>query len=181
MHFEDYISQAMRTAKSLPTLQDDFDHAVLGMITELGELATSVKRSEIYGKGYTDEIRANILEEAGDFMWYVALAARTCDSPISDHKTTEALDASSRLFTPKRLTFLLLREVQTISAAAPWSRPQLDEAVQFLAYLLRNQGLTLTDACAHNILKLRTRFPDAYSDEAAEARADKGGLTARQS
>jgi hypothetical protein len=32
-----------------------------------------------------------------------------------------------------------------------------------------------------NIAKLRQRYPDKYSDEAAEARADKGGLDARQS
>ncbi len=32
-----------------------------------------------------------------------------------------------------------------------------------------------------NIAKLRERFPDAYSNEAAEARADKGGLDARVS
>jgi hypothetical protein len=32
-----------------------------------------------------------------------------------------------------------------------------------------------------NIAKLQERFPNAYSNAAAEARADKGGLDARNS
>jgi hypothetical protein len=42
-------------------------------------------------------------------------------------------------------------------------------------------GVPVSQVLADNIAKLRERFPDAYSNEAAEARADKGGLDARNS
>jgi hypothetical protein len=42
-------------------------------------------------------------------------------------------------------------------------------------------GVPLATICQANIDKLRERFPDAYSNEAAEARADKGGADARNS
>jgi len=46
-------------------------HAVLGMASEVGEIADALKKHIIYGKAL-DEI--NILEEAGDESWYIALA-----------------------------------------------------------------------------------------------------------
>ena len=42
-------------------------------------------------------------------------------------------------------------------------------------------GVTLGEVAAHNIEKLQARFPNKFSAEDAEARADKGGLDARNS
>lgn len=49
-------------------------HAVLGMASEVGELADALKKHVIYGQAL-DEI--NVLEENGDLSWYqvVGLAA----------------------------------------------------------------------------------------------------------
>lgn len=46
-------------------------HAVLGMASEVGEIADALKKHIIYGKAI-DEI--NVLEESGDLHWYQALA-----------------------------------------------------------------------------------------------------------
>jgi hypothetical protein len=46
------------------------------------------------------------------------------------------------------------------------------ELIDRMAELL---GTTGDQVRAQNIAKLRQRFPDAYTDAAAEARADKGG------
>lgn len=46
------------------------EHAVYGLVTEAGELMDEVKRVKIYGK---DLDRTNLLEEAGDCFWYLAL------------------------------------------------------------------------------------------------------------
>jgi NTP pyrophosphatase (non-canonical NTP hydrolase) len=48
-------------------------HAVMGMVTEAGELMDAVKRHLIYGAPID---RVNIKEENGDSFWYQALLAR---------------------------------------------------------------------------------------------------------
>ena len=48
-------------------------HAVMGMVTEAGELMDAVKRHLIYGKPI-DFI--NLMEENGDSFWYQALLAK---------------------------------------------------------------------------------------------------------
>lgn len=45
-------------------------HAVIGMQTEIGELADAIKKRVFYGKALDS---VNILEEAGDLEWYFAL------------------------------------------------------------------------------------------------------------
>lgn len=49
-------------------------HAVMGIVTEAGEMMDELKRHIIYGKPI-DEI--NLQEEVGDSFWYHALALRT--------------------------------------------------------------------------------------------------------
>ena len=43
----------------------------------------------------------------------------------------------------------------------------------YLQALLSECGYTLDDAIDHNIAKLSKRYPNGYTDEAAQARADK--------
>jgi NTP pyrophosphatase (non-canonical NTP hydrolase) len=47
------------------------NHALLGISSELGELATTVERWLHYGQGLDCP---NVKEELGDILWYVALA-----------------------------------------------------------------------------------------------------------
>ena len=46
-------------------------HATLGLVTEAGEFADSVKRSLFYNKEFD---KVNAIEEIGDILWYCALA-----------------------------------------------------------------------------------------------------------
>lgn len=48
-------------------------HAVMGMVTEAGELMDAVKKALIYGKPLDF---TNLKEENGDSFWYQALLAR---------------------------------------------------------------------------------------------------------
>jgi hypothetical protein len=47
--------------------------------------------------------------------------------------------------------------------------------------MCRVLGMDMEQIAWANIEKLRQRYPEAYSDAAAEARADKGGADARNS
>lgn len=117
MNFHEYQIAANRTAKMFAGLPENLVHAALGIATEGGEFTTEVKRAAIYDKPITEEAVEHMVEELGDVLWYVALAAESL-------------------------------------------------------------GVPLNRIAEKNIAKLRARFPDSYSNE---ARADKGGVDARNS
>lgn len=73
-----------------------------------------------------------------------------------------------------------------------YNRPMTEEMQQHMAEELGDVLWYVALACEHlhismhqiareNIAKLQKRFPEKYSDQAAEQRADKGGLPASQS
>ena len=75
MKMDEYLKLALNTEVkdyATVTLQDKrLLHATLGLVTESGEFADSVKRSLFYKQEYD---RTNAIEELGDVMWYIALA-----------------------------------------------------------------------------------------------------------
>lgn len=76
MEFLEYQKLAARTEKQLP-LAGRLQHGMLGIITEAGELGDTIKKHVIYGK--TLDL-ANIDEELGDLMWYMAVIANAVGS-----------------------------------------------------------------------------------------------------
>lgn len=49
-------------------------HAMIGLCTESGEIQDQVKKHIFYGKEID---KTNLVEELGDLMWYIAIAADT--------------------------------------------------------------------------------------------------------
>ena len=68
-----YSELAMRTAKPMEP-NDDMMHAALGISGEAGEFADAVKKVLVYGKQPDMD---NLIEELGDLLWYINLAAVT--------------------------------------------------------------------------------------------------------
>lgn len=190
MNFNEYLPLALRTAKPLPTPRDDLQHACLGFITEIGEFASEVKRHVIYEKPLSEEMRLHCLEELFDAMWYVPTLLKSVDSQIlpglGERDINEVRSACGTL--ADAVVFL---NMISATASAAYVQPEsfhreeirqmagvLVVAIDITAELLGSNG----DAGrAANIAKLQKRFPDAFSNEAAEARADKGGLSHKQS
>lgn len=56
-------------------------HGLLGMSSEVGEIADMTKKHLIYGKAFD---RTNVLEECGDVLWYVAVALSSCGYSFGD-------------------------------------------------------------------------------------------------
>lgn len=190
MNFAEYLPLALRTAKTLPTSREDLRHACLGLITEIGEFASEVKRHVIYEKPISDEMRAHMLEELGDAMWYVPLLLKSVDSSILpglETDRTAELDQYTATFGDVAVLLALLSG--TMAAAYVHADSVLrDEARSFAACIVvvieraaMLLGSSGDEIRAQNIAKLRKRFPDSFSNEAAEARADKGGLDHRVS
>jgi len=196
MNFADYFPLALRTAKPLPTPALDLRHAALGFITEIGEFVSEVKRIEIYGKPMSEEMRLHMIEELGDFNWYIPVMLKSAAAgnvlPALDASQVEELDT---LNTIVDLSLMLwgtasVAVFPSISGAAfhdiyfPPAHELSEIAALQVAIIDRIALLLGTDGDqvrAQNIFKLQQRFPDAYSDAAAEARADKGGADHRTS
>lgn len=83
MNFHEYQIAALRTAKVFGHLPTDLTHAALGIATEGGEFTTEVKRAAIYDREITAEMHAHMVEELGDLLWYIALAAEHLSVPLS--------------------------------------------------------------------------------------------------
>jgi NTP pyrophosphatase (non-canonical NTP hydrolase) len=86
MSGEEYVQNAIRTEMSFQDyhyvasrLADvrvaRLLHAILGFVTETGELADVLKKHLIYGKPID---WTNVVEELGDKQWYTALASDVC-------------------------------------------------------------------------------------------------------
>ena len=75
-----YTELAMRTAKDMGTEQMNLIHAALGISSDAGELVDAIKKHVIYRKPLDME---NVLEEIGDCLWFLALAANTLGVPLS--------------------------------------------------------------------------------------------------
>jgi len=79
MNADDYQKDALRTASSTGEpieIGADVDgrallHGAIGMATEVGELQDAIKRALFYGRELDT---ANVLEECGDVLWYLAVA-----------------------------------------------------------------------------------------------------------
>lgn len=116
----EYQGRVLLRARKFDLLADNLMHASLGIATEGGEFTTEVKRLKIYDKEMTPEMVFHMLEELGDTLWYIVLAA---------HHLGSSLDGIMEM----------------------------------------------------NEVKLQKRYPFGYSAAAAEARIDKGGLSAKES
>jgi hypothetical protein len=192
MNFNEYRPQALRTAKMFPTVRENMRHAILGMMTEGGELATEIKRMAVYGKPLTDVMLTHMREESGDVLWYVPLAMWALGEVALPELSDDQIGSL-----PTDLADIAVYMHAVSGGIASWYAASngvlaMDDSETLLALLA--MLVILIDGCvapalgttgdtlrADNIEKLRLRFPEAYSDAAAEARADKGGLDARNS
>lgn len=201
--FENYQQLALRTEKRFDAPLARLEHAALGLVTETGEAATPIKRVAIYGKSLNDldkdgqSLRVHLAEEIGDKCWYLAIAADVlrfdffANVLARQSHTLPVTPATGLPGALKRETLQLsgavgrfcqgVYDMQEQPVPASFLVQQMDSIGQAITNLCYLADLDLLTLMTDNIAKLRERFPDAYSDEAAEARADKGGLDARNS
>lgn len=209
LNLHDYQPLALRTEKPLPLLIDRLAHAGLGIDTETGELNTIIKRVHIYGKSLDDigeskvdpatgllktkTLRECAGEEIADVCWYVAIAcdalgydmgefgvpSRGLTYPLDDLALN--LQVYSGKFADPVLLSKKLGRASLHGGDRTFALDVLANLMRVLSSVCDAMNLDLGLLLDANIAKLRERFPNAYSDAAAEARADKGGLDARNS
>jgi NTP pyrophosphatase (non-canonical NTP hydrolase) len=78
MHLNDYQRAALRTAHDM-SAEERLLNAVLGLAGEAGEVADLVKKQRFHGHDIDSQ---KLIDELGDILWYVALAADSLGAPL---------------------------------------------------------------------------------------------------
>ena len=197
MNLIDYMPLAMRTEKQLPT-NERLQHGCLGLITEAGEIVTEIKRTEIYKKELSEDRMVHICEEIGDIVWYVAIFVNVLQIEPSTleyqprmPRPEEGEDSDKMVVLSMvlgehigRICFGVMKcEMQGVVTLEDKGliSASIGMVLEICRIAAEHCNSTLEKCLEDNIAKLRIRYPDAYSNEAAEARADKAGADARNS
>lgn len=96
MNLKEYQEDVARTSAET---KDDNLHMILGMLTELGELADQFKKNMASGKSIDF---VNVFEELGDLMWYVAQFCNIHNTNLED--VIEANSAKLHARYPEKFT-----------------------------------------------------------------------------
>lgn len=101
MDIQTYLGSVTQRARHLP-LDKQVRHALLGMVTEAGELVDIFKRLLAYDK---EVDTTHLLEECGDYLWYFVLWCWCRTVPMTElqkaHDTVIAQGLSAYASTPE--------------------------------------------------------------------------------
>jgi NTP pyrophosphatase (non-canonical NTP hydrolase) len=170
-------------AKQLPSFEERIDHALLGVITECGELADAWKKHTIYERPLDT---VNVREELGDLRFYLQMLL---NEKIEIDATVLADAFIARESGERVIEFLpLVGEIISTTSGgvfhAKLGAYRTAEGRKTAAVLLTRAMGGFQDLCAffhydeteiiaENIVKLETRYPIGYTNEHAAARLDK--------
>lgn len=199
MKIAEYVPLAVRTEKQLPD-NERLVHGCMGLITECGEVVTELKRMHIYEKPLDNDRKKHICEEIGDMLWYSAILLDTLDTDLTMFANLPKLpfpDSANNIWSAPSLLFSVMigriSYIVTAMHAGMYEddselRSALEDIVLSVSSLIGGMELianhcdsSIETIMEENVAKLQIRFPNAYSNEAAEGRADKNGADARVS
>lgn len=172
MNYPDFVTTL---AKPQSDYRERMDHAFIGMLGELGELADAWKKHTIYEQPLDFK---NLIEELGDFRFYLQVGLTEMN------QVYESVD-------PKNLSIdftgwdnlkLFLRTAAVLSLAHQTvdEKSSRDE----IRRKLYNIGIHYEEMCRRfnttdeqvieaNVAKLSKRYPNGYTNEHAKLRLDK--------
>lgn len=149
-------------------------HAAIGIVGEVHELLDA-------------DCRGNMIEEAGDLRFYIQ-AARNTDNEVDEHYAAcEQEPYEGSLSVEACRACLRHHANEVLDMAKKWwvyEKPlnpfgfasDLHQLELALSVYLRFMGITDEQVERHNREKLSKRYPGGkYTNEAAQARADKAG------
>ena len=188
MTWDNYQQLAHRTEKPFPLMIQRLQHAQLGVASETGELTGTIKKTLIYGAAF--DVR-NAKEETGDILWYLAILANALGFRLADAAANKPPYDLGKAAEPGEallfVQYILNRESGALAGGVHLIAEQIisrDNWLNITAtifgalhYLGSMHGYTLTECAIENIVKLKERYPENYSDSDALARADKRNLS----
>lgn len=194
MNLEELQNKMLRTA----SFDEPFDRAVslcaLGLVGEAGEIADLVKKIFYHHHDFDAAKRAKLIEEGGDFLWYVFYFCRMTGlsfESILRHERYQILVARQlETDDSKTYTFLaaeigykagivagaIINSKKTLEIfdeiVLGWFREMLTEPVAYLHQLAERLGSSLEEMCEVVIGKLDKRYPNGFNPADSIARRD---------
>lgn len=180
MEATEYAFAALRTRTDLGR-NDNRTHALMGMVTEAGEVVDIAKRKFAYGKP-VDTV--NLLEEIGDYLWYVAVL---CDAVDHDYAAIvhaastsfEEIKEDQRVWSLTEVSLGLSTVTPGILEGTRDVEESIGISIVFCLYALDLYDMTIEQAQAANIAKLTARYPEKFTNDLALNRdltAERGAL-----
>lgn len=84
MNLNEYQQLAMRTAPKFKDPLDGIDNALYGLFGETAEVSEVIKKHKFQGHPLTDLDKENMIKEAGDIAWYLALLCKTLGTTLEE-------------------------------------------------------------------------------------------------
>jgi len=138
-----------------------------GLVTEIGEIVDNYKRHWFYKKELN---LINLKEEVGDLLWYLAVGYYALDLPIPDQPWEDIAELevpSKDLIIAKLTRYAMNPLAVALSVPEEVLESNLDydlrQLLYFLHYFSILHGFTLMEAATDNIIKLKKRFPEGYT------------------
>lgn len=169
MNFEEYRVASKRTINNMLSDEELKLHGICGLMSEVNEIADVYK--EVAGaKTLNDRFDAekHCLSEIGDALWFVAEIAtaeniRVPEDCIVVGSVTEYITEYCTI-------------VQKRMQGKAYSEYDVVHAVGCILACFRNEaaffGYKLSDLYEQNLEKLRKRYPEGFSEERSEHRAE---------
>lgn len=181
----EYQGLAARTCPSLGTEQGlDERHMNLGVITEVGEALDIFKKFMAYKKPMD---LVNLGEELADIAWYIVNKCRFEDLHLDDNfdevlaETKELVD--NKMFTQEGLPIELKAEAILTMLLVPYCAPVSNMfsapiiQLAMLSHIASWFDLDFFQCLTNNIEKLKVRYPEKFTEEAAQNRDLKAERT----
>ena len=167
-----FKEQVKTLIKPLPTTDENLSHIILGLLGESGEFADCIKKAKIYNKLLDVE---NLIEESGDILFYLEACKLFIPTSQDGTATLVAPISPDPLVNNAISLGILVNDfIQHIIENRQFPIPLEIAILKNISSSLNLVGTTLDVALQHNLDKLSKRYSSgSYSDEQAQARADK--------
>mgnify|MGYP001054469817 CR=1 FL=1 len=179
MNIAEYQVFAMRTAKVMDT-KGMLVHGAMGVSSEVGELAEAMFRPAGRAAG-------SVQEELGDMAWFIAYMMQALGYSVSQFGRAEYMYMLTNMYGPSiqnahvEMNINAGEILSLVKGHAFYGKgldvkklvEHLTKQWHLLIFVCELYNQEVIDMLNANILKLAARYPDKYSDTAAQARADK--------
>ncbi len=177
MTFNDYQLLALRTCKSLNNENENIVHMALGISSEYFEILQALEKSKL-ASSVEEQIAKTeeLMHELGDILWYTAGLAHFTGLDFSrgdNFRKTSIKYAVERVLSIAKSTWVYNRPVDQPDKTGytPWQ--QLQEAIyNIIMWVEIEFPFKIEKIFTENIDKLAKRFPETYSDAAANNRKE---------
>jgi NTP pyrophosphatase (non-canonical NTP hydrolase) len=170
----EYQGLAARTCPNLPGEHENERHMNLGVVTEIGEVLDIFKKNLAYKKPIDI---VNLGEELADIAWYIVNKCRFHEVALDDDFDVVKAEVKELLDSKMFIEDGLSRELKTEALMHPllqtysgptnsiFSAPIVQ--LGFLANIAEWYELDFFQLLTNNIDKLKVRYPEKFTEEAA--------------